>query len=242
MSPLSGYWVGPEVQIMTHGRPETPQLRPFFTDGCSSSPDRWPWQSQKESWYHCCVQHDIDYWMGGSRQERSESDERLKTCIYKSGSPYAALFFRTGVNIFGSAHSPLTFRWGYGWNERRLYKTLSQTERNQIFLIYKKSPEQLKVFLQKHPSLNTLETCTKPDLIFYGFNTTDQKLFNYINLRLKQLDEIEWIKLTVPNLETEHYALKLKSCSNVILLSVTTSGHIQLENSPSCFNWKVDAM
>src|SRR6185503_15141506 len=47
--------------------------RPFTTDGCSLSPDG--------SWQACCVEHDIDYWCGGSADDRRRAHATLRTCI-----------------------------------------------------------------------------------------------------------------------------------------------------------------
>jgi len=49
-----------------HGLPEDP----FTSDVCSAWPDG--------DWGACCIDHDIDYWCGGSSERRASADERLK--------------------------------------------------------------------------------------------------------------------------------------------------------------------
>ena len=47
----------------------TQQLRPFVSDGFSVFPDGAIRQSTL--WLKCCIAHDLDYWKGGSYEERA---------------------------------------------------------------------------------------------------------------------------------------------------------------------------
>src|SRR5512136_747981 len=40
------------------------QIEPFTTDGCSDFFDGVP-MAEVKIWRHCCVIHDLRYWMGG---------------------------------------------------------------------------------------------------------------------------------------------------------------------------------
>jgi len=104
------------------------ELRPFETDGCSAFVDGTP--EQKELWLTCCTAHDLDYWMGGTRQQRKESDLRLQQCVTNLGQPTIAKAMLAGVRVGGSPYLPTTFRWGYGWSyfDFRGYKALSAEE------------------------------------------------------------------------------------------------------------------
>ncbi len=81
---------------------------PFTTDGCSVFPDG--------DWQDCCVEHDLDYWCGGSSSERERADHRLATCVERAGHPTLGPLMRIGVRMGGVPWWPLPWRWGYGWD------------------------------------------------------------------------------------------------------------------------------
>ncbi len=105
-------------------------LKPFVSDGCSVFPDGT--FEQKELWLSCCIQHDYDYWQGGTRQQRLNSDETLKTCVAKVGQPEIAALMLAGVRVGGTPYLPTKFRWGYGWSYPKLYGPLSVEEQQQV--------------------------------------------------------------------------------------------------------------
>ncbi len=88
--------------------------RPFTTDGCSMFPDG--------DWAGCCVAHDIEYWCGGSAEDRRDADHRFASCIERIGHDRAfARIMGAGVRAGGAARSPLPWRWAYGWSGVRGY-------------------------------------------------------------------------------------------------------------------------
>jgi len=94
----------------SRGYPAGEPTRPFVTDGCSLWPDG--------AWQDCCVRHDMDYWCGGSTEERRESDRALQQCVAQSFSDWrgGALggMMRAGVVVGGVGWLPTYWRWGYG--------------------------------------------------------------------------------------------------------------------------------
>lgn len=104
-----------------------PSLQPFSTDGCSLFPDRAP--LGQADWCGCCVAHDLAYWRGGSAAERLESDRVFRECVrVASRSPALAGAMYGAVRAGGVPWLPSPFRWGYGWDYGRLYRTLSLEE------------------------------------------------------------------------------------------------------------------
>ena len=102
------------------------EIKPFSSDGCSAFPEGT--FKQKELWLTCCTAHDLDYWMGGTYEQRRQSDFRLKQCVESVGEPLIAKAMLAGVRVGGSPYWPSTFRWGYGWPYPRGYKALSLDE------------------------------------------------------------------------------------------------------------------
>jgi len=105
-------------------------LRPFVSDGCSAFPDGT--LKLKALWLSCCRQHDLEYWKGGTHQQRLASDKALELCVANVGEPEVAKLMLLGVRVGGTPYLPTQFRWGYGWPYPRFYGALSEVERQQV--------------------------------------------------------------------------------------------------------------
>ncbi|MFC1462867.1 hypothetical protein ACFLQU_04595 [Verrucomicrobiota bacterium] len=108
-----------------------PVLRPFVSDGCSLFPDGTI--KEKEKWKKCCVEHDIAYWQGGTKQDRINADIKLRDDILaKTGNKGLAEMVYQAVRTWGGPAFPSWYRWGYGWPYGRGYSSLTKRERKQI--------------------------------------------------------------------------------------------------------------
>ena len=113
------------------GDGEGRSLAPFTTDGCSLFPDGN--FENKTLWQDCCVQHDISYWQGGTREQRLKADEELRVCIIEvTGDRALAQTVFDGVRAGGSPIYPSWYRWGYGWSYGRMYRPQTEEEKVQI--------------------------------------------------------------------------------------------------------------
>lgn len=81
---------------------------PFTTDGCSLWFDN--------GWQSCCIEHDIDYWCGGSAVDRCAADRRLRRCVDETGHKSTAELMYLTVRFAGHPWWPFSWRWGYGWD------------------------------------------------------------------------------------------------------------------------------
>lgn len=97
---------------ISYGQSSKDRVMPpdFKSDGCSLFPDG--------DYYNCCVEHDKDYYFGGSLAERRASDKRLKACVLSKGKGWkrkvlANMMFY-GVRIGAVSWVPTPFRWGFG--------------------------------------------------------------------------------------------------------------------------------
>ncbi len=85
----------------------------FKSDGCTLFPDG--------NYCDCCVEHDKDYYFGGTRKERWRSDKRLYKCVSsRKGwqNKLIAPIMLVGVRIGGVSFLPTPFRWGFGKAKR----------------------------------------------------------------------------------------------------------------------------
>jgi hypothetical protein len=99
-----------EARCAERGFPAGKPTRSFLTDGCTAWPDKMIHQ--------CCLEHDMDYWCGGSRDARRLADRRLRDCaeaIYgEQSGPFLGWMIEAGATAGGSPHLKTSWRWGYG--------------------------------------------------------------------------------------------------------------------------------
>ncbi|MCZ6782333.1 MAG: hypothetical protein O7G30_03400 [Proteobacteria bacterium] len=98
--------------VARRGAEHTPEAA-FVTDACSM----WP----NSVWVDCCVHHDMDYWCGGSAEDRKRSDRALRACVSDAGRPRTSALMYWGVRAGGPPWMPMSHRWGYGWPWPRGY-------------------------------------------------------------------------------------------------------------------------
>ena len=135
--------IGLTMILLINGCMPKVTLRPFASDGCSMFPDRSP--ILKKDWYECCYEHDLAYWRGGTEEEREKADRILRDCIIKKTNNFhlAELMYK-GVRIGGSPYFPTWYRWGYGWNYMRGYKTFTQEEKKLIQIRLQEFQKEMK--------------------------------------------------------------------------------------------------
>jgi len=106
------------------------KLTPFTSDGCSLFPDGTT--DAPSLWVHCCIQHDLAYWAGGTRAKKRQADHALAQCVKQTGQSHISQLMHSGVAFGGSAYYPTFYRWGYGWPYLRGYKALTPTEKAAV--------------------------------------------------------------------------------------------------------------
>src|SRR5690606_36048192 len=80
-------------------------------------------------WKHCCLEHDLYFWLGGSEKDRHESDLRLRDCVAATGQVRRSKLMYAAIRIGGA--SPIKFKskkWGHGWVQQLGYLPLSPEE------------------------------------------------------------------------------------------------------------------
>ena len=102
------------------------KLKPFETDGCTLFIDGTP--RQPGLWRPCCVEHDLRYWFGGSKEDMDQTDFRLKACVQNVAGEQWARTIYTGVRA--GHYSPIKnkFAWNWGWFTKREKSPLTNEE------------------------------------------------------------------------------------------------------------------
>lgn len=122
---------------MLTGFSHASELKPFATDGCSmwiDGPPQYP-----NLWRHCCVQHDLAYWQGGSKEQRQAADKAIEVCVLEAADSKGLANYMHGmIRMGGSPYWLSTYRWGFGWNywdgflKPRGYKNPTVEEQQKI--------------------------------------------------------------------------------------------------------------
>jgi protein tyrosine phosphatase (PTP) superfamily phosphohydrolase (DUF442 family) len=114
------------LALLAPGGTRAEALLSFASDGCSRFPNGTP--QSPERWRHCCLEHDLAYWRGGSYDERLAADRELEACVAAGGEAQVGAVMFQGVRLGGSPWWPTPYRWGYGWPYPRGYQPLSAGE------------------------------------------------------------------------------------------------------------------
>lgn len=105
-------------------------LKPFYTDGCTLFLDGT--NKNNKLWLHCCEEHDMRYWVGGSEADRDKTDLRLKTCVQEvAGETWAKLIY-AGVRTGHFSPIKNKTHWSWGWNQKRKDSELNSSEINYV--------------------------------------------------------------------------------------------------------------
>lgn len=106
-------------------------LKDFTSDGCSMSPDGVV--VGRLEYVPCCVEHDVAYWAGGTQEQKSAADLRLRQCVLeKSNNEFVADVYYQAVRVAGGPYLPTPFHWAYGWKNRRGYKPLTEAHQKIV--------------------------------------------------------------------------------------------------------------
>jgi hypothetical protein len=99
----------------------------FVTDGCTGFVNGT--YAQPDLWLHCCVQHDLHFWAGGTWKMRNETDLQLRDCVAETGAREIANLMYLGVHLGG--YSPIKLSdmgWGNAWGKKKAYRQLTSEE------------------------------------------------------------------------------------------------------------------
>ena len=99
-------------------------MEPFKTDGCSGLMS-WTWKKftgHGPPWEKVCVEHDKQYYMGGTKKDRLNADNALFVGVAKMGYSKWAITMWLIVRLFGAPHFPFKKKWN---NSNGRFKNLS---------------------------------------------------------------------------------------------------------------------
>jgi len=174
---LSGY----VFSSTNKSSPFSLELAPFSTDGCTKFDDGPP--ENPTLWQHCCVDHDLSYWHGGTDAERLKVDRDFYQCIKHTGESSPARLMYTGVRAAGGPLNNYTFRWGFGWNRIRDYAPLTREEKNMAYAMYGENLEDIKKLITQK-SLPIVVPENYQFVSPFPYSYCDEQIINYLSNKL----------------------------------------------------------
>jgi hypothetical protein len=98
----------------------------MFKEGTNEEPNLWK---------HCCIKHDLAYWVAGSKNDMKRADSEIKNCVEKSGKPFIAKLMYSGIKLGHFSPIKNKYKWGWAHDEnRKTYQELSVQEIEEISL------------------------------------------------------------------------------------------------------------
>ncbi len=122
---------------------------PFSTDYCTSYPEGT--RSRPNIWKHCCEEHDLYFWAGGSKEDRKVTDLRLRSCVEATGEVTQARLIYSAVTLGG--RSPIRFKtrqWGNAFPERVRYQSLTLEETHELLQALEEQNPNLSVEIKQN--------------------------------------------------------------------------------------------
>lgn len=224
------------------GSKQTPfqlTLHPFTTDGCTRYHEGPTEDSSK--WEHCCVQHDLAYWLGGTKEERKQADIELRECVAATGHPVQAKIMYMGTRAGGGPLRHTTYRWGYGWNRVRDYRELTPQEREMAYSMYGENLEILKKEIhEKKYQIVVPESYKLRSPFEYTF--CDEQIINHLTPLLDRPATVVSQKVTYEN-GIQTVRLDLDICEKPIkyyFSPKTTSATCKMDYAESHFYNKIE--
>ncbi|HVK62340.1 MAG TPA: hypothetical protein VM432_12350 [Bdellovibrionales bacterium] len=107
-------------------KPKYSTLKTFESDGCTGFVEGT--REQPKLWAHCCFEHDLRYWFGGSEENFDHSDLELRSCVDSvAGDKWANLIYR-GVRAGHASPVKSKYHWAWGWLPKRNKVALSPAD------------------------------------------------------------------------------------------------------------------
>lgn len=104
----------------------------FKSNGCTMFPEGT--SSNPKKWEHCCTEHDLFFWAGGTKAERDLADLGLRDCVIDTGARDIGRLMYAGVRA--GYRSPIRLgkeSWGNAWHGTRApYTKLNEVETAEI--------------------------------------------------------------------------------------------------------------
>jgi hypothetical protein len=104
----------------------------FKSNGCTMFPEGT--RANPKQWEHCCIEHDLFFWAGGTRGERDLADLELRDCVIATGAREIGRLMYAGVRA--GYRSPIRLSkegWGNAWQGTRVgHTSLNEVETGEI--------------------------------------------------------------------------------------------------------------
>jgi hypothetical protein len=126
-------------------------LKPYVTDGCTGFAEGT--KKDPNLWAHCCAEHDLRYWFGGSDDDMDYADLSLRACVREvAGEKWARIIY-DGVIAGHSSPIKNKYHWSWGWKPKRKNLPLTEDEIDYVKVELHRlpmDPESIEEFIAKY--------------------------------------------------------------------------------------------
>jgi hypothetical protein len=113
---------------------ESVQFKDFKTDLCTSWPEGT--RDRPMLWAHCCIKHDMAYWVAGDKNDLKLADLALKSCVTEVAGTFQGTLMYRGIRAGHYFPIKSKYRWGWAWpKNRKRYSPLSLPERDYVLSV-----------------------------------------------------------------------------------------------------------
>lgn len=109
---------------------QTQSLKNFVSDGCTMFPEGT--SENPELWESCCLEHDLRYWFGGTKQDRDVADTQLRQCVQHMNKKATANLMYVGVKLGHLSPIKNKYAWGWGWQTPIKKRELTAAEKQIV--------------------------------------------------------------------------------------------------------------
>lgn len=114
------------ISFSAHGS----EILDFKTDLCTYFPEGT--YSSPNLWKHCCIEHDLYYWVGGIKTKQDLADIKLRECVKKASNDFYGNLMYRGVVLGHLSPVKNQYKWAWGHNnELREFEALTKTEKEK---------------------------------------------------------------------------------------------------------------
>lgn len=102
-------------------------IKNFHSDGCTYYPDGT--KDEPTLWQHCCLEHDLRYWVGGDKIDQQISDLKLRQCVSAVSTQLRGTLMYHGVKLGHLSPIKSKYKWSWGWRHDKEFSALTAQEK-----------------------------------------------------------------------------------------------------------------
>ncbi|MCP4912383.1 MAG: hypothetical protein GY909_04635 [Oligoflexia bacterium] len=147
-------FIGFSNSYAVEGEVQEKEMKAFYTDLCTGYPEGT--RKEPNLWAHCCIKHDLAYWVAGTRDQRKLADKNLRSCVTEAAGKFQGNLMYYGIVVGHASPIKAKTAWGWAWDkkERKKFAPLTEEQKEEALQkIYQSEvePYLIEEFLSEFP-------------------------------------------------------------------------------------------